>query len=151
MPTPLTTWTCDTCGQEISRAEDGYVVWRPTSAASPQAGYRIVHKNNGNGTTCDPGSQNGYQASRALPDFLGPDGLAALLAMLSPGPLKGPAGGDLEVRDLDEWVDLVRRVQTPWYEQARVRFQDEQIQQDHADSNETWPYLPDTLRRIAEA
>lgn len=149
MTAPLTTWTCDTCGQEISNAKDGYVVWRATSAANPKADYRIVHQNK-NGSTCDPGAQGGYQRSQALPDFLGPDGLATLLAMLSPGPLKGPAS-EPDIRDLDEWVDFVRRVQTPWYEQARTRFDDDQIQQDYADSNETWPYLPDTLHRIAQS
>lgn len=137
-------WLCDTCGQIIKRARDGYVVWRKPTAQAPTADYRIIHQGQ-----CDPGSSAGFTSSLALTDLLGAEGLAWLLAWLSPGPLLGPSDPQ-PPQDLDAYVDLVRRLQTPWYEQARPRFQDTKVLQDLAGANEIYPYLPTTLRRIAE-
>jgi len=42
---------------------------------------------------------------------------------------------------LDEYVDLVRRVQTPHYEEARLRFSDEKTRHWLSDVNEYYPWL----------
>jgi hypothetical protein len=53
------------------------------------------------------------------------------------------------VADLDQFVDLVHRLHTPHYEQARRNFTDPDIRDAFADSNEYVPYLQRSLRDIA--
>jgi hypothetical protein len=155
---PLTTWLCDTCHEPITaEPNDGMVVWK-TRRSGPEEedgneyyGFMIVHKTISSDPAprrCDPGDREGYLGSLDLPKFLGPEGLAMLLSWLSPGPVKGY--DYCRVASLDEFTDLVRRVQTPWYEQARPHFGDELTQHWLGDANEYYPYLPETLRRIAE-
>ncbi len=145
--TPLTTWTCDTCREEITAPDLGIVVWRADGAFKAYD-FKIVHQSGVNGQGgCDPGAGAGYVSNLNLPFLLGENGLAYLLSMLSAGPLKG--GGGITVSDLDGFVDLTRRLQTPWYEQARARFGDEDVQIDLADASEVFPYLPETLKEIA--
>lgn len=71
-----------------------------------------------------------------------------LLSWLSDGPLKG-GNSRSQVVNLNEYVDLVRRVQTPYYEEARPRFDEEKIRDAYGDANECAPYRPDNLREIA--
>jgi hypothetical protein len=52
--------------------------------------------------------------------------------------------------DMDAYVDLIRRLQTPWYEEARSFFQTESIQNGWGIANEVAPYDPESLRQIAE-
>lgn len=54
-----------------------------------------------------------------------------------------------DVASLEEWADLVRRVQVPWYEEARQHLRDPEVQDYLADSNEYFPYLPETLEKVA--
>ena len=74
-----------------------------------------------------------------------------MLAFLSPGPLIKDREGEpfSRAQDLDEYVDLFRRFQTPWYEEARGRWSDSETQQKLADANEIYPYTPDVLVRVA--
>lgn len=53
--------------------------------------------------------------------------LAMLLSWLSHGPLVGPSETMPEVHDFDEYVNLVRRLHTPYYEEARGRFSDDDM------------------------
>lgn len=143
---PLTTWTCDTCGEEIDRVVDGYVVWRVVDDEKHKYGdYRIVHQER-----CDPGSNRGFNSSMPLESFLGEEGLAMLLSWLSHGPLVGSSERMPEVNDFDEYVDLVRRLHTPYYEQARARFHEEDVRYRFGDANTYLPYRPEELRSIAE-
>lgn len=111
MTTPLTTWICDTCGEDITDAERALVVWRNEGRLGYD--FRIVHKNM-DGRQCDPESRDGFVLHTELSSFLGADGLAYALSLLSPGPILG--GDDVRVKDFNGFVDLVRRTQTPWYE-----------------------------------
>ena len=52
------------------------------------------------------------------------------------------------VNDFDEFVDFIRRVQTPFYEQARRHFSNEDVLDEYCDSNEHLPYLPEELKDI---
>lgn len=140
MPSPLTTWTCDTCGDPVD-AEEGYVIWKDTAGQAHD--FRIIHKKR-----CD---DKDLQSSLPLADLIGPAGLAKLLSFLSYGRLEQmkaePARPD-RIGDIDEFVDFVRRVQTPYYEQARPLFSDYQVQERMADWNEVAPYLPEELEKL---
>ena len=84
-------------------------------------------------------------------EFLGDKGLAYTLSFLSAGPVQSALGGapQCEISDFDGFVDFLRRVQTPYYEEARRHFRDPDLLDDFADANEVLPYLPDELQRIA--
>ena len=125
-------WECDQCGASIDDAGAGYVLWDRRDGG-PE-GYRIIHRGQ-----CDDKS---YRSSMPLDSFLGPDGLNSLLGFLSIGPIKRALGeaGKPAVRDMDAFVDFVRRVQIPGYEQVRQHFGDPDILDRFADATETYPY-----------
>jgi hypothetical protein len=120
-------------------ASDGYVIWNQSSKG-PQ-GFKIIHQGQ-----CDDGVS---MASAALEDFLGADGLTRILAMLSYGQLRN-AGAPNPPSDMNEFVDFVRRVQTPYYEEARVHFADPEVRSSRSDWNEVKPYRVADLRHLAE-
>ena len=141
MDQPFTKWYCDVCGESIEAAANGYVIWKPVD----DHGFKIVHKKR-----CD---QRDHISSKALPEFLGPEGLTYLLSKLSIGPiLQDVDGAALHRRpNLDEYVDFTRRVQIPYYEEARRLFGTQRVMDDFHDANEHMPYWPDRLKRMIEA
>lgn len=142
MNEPLTTWCCDVCGQWIEDVEQGYVIWK-TGDGLKDRSFKIIHKSRCN--------LKDHRASAALRDFLGSNGLAYLLSKLSVGPIRKKIGGEsyCSIADLDEFVDLIRRVQTPFYEEARRKFGKGEILEDHSTNNEALPYFPEQLMKIA--
>jgi hypothetical protein len=152
---PLQVWSCDVCGEPVTgEPNDGLVVWQSTRTDEGYLdhNFMIVHKTNDHAPDsrrCDPGSANGFRSSVDLERFLGAHGLAMLLGWLSVGPLKG-GGTAPRVQNMDEFVDFFRRVQTPYYEEARPRFDDEKTHHWLDDANEYYPYVPETLSRIAD-
>jgi len=143
MTTPLTVWTCDACRDDITDPTNAFVIFNYDDQERA-VDFHIVHHNN-YGKRCDPPAMPG---SIELSHLLGPDGLAQLLSFLSPGPIKGGSGAT--VGDLNGFVDLVRRVQTPWYEQARDFWTTDKTQEHFGDNNEYRPYVPEHLERIAK-
>ena len=143
MSKPLSTWFCDVCGNIIETPESGYVTWK-TSGSAGSHSFKIIHK-----IKCD---LKDHIASAELTQFLGERGLTYLLSHLSAGPIIISATGSSHrtVSNIDEFVDFLRRLQIPYYEQARRKFLLHQVSEDYADSNEVYPYLPDTLKRIAD-
>lgn len=121
----------------IESAEDGYVVWE--DSASGDAGFEIIHHGR-----CD---KSGKSNSGALRNVLGSDGLAKLTSHLSYGILKEGFGQPM-IADMDGFVDFFRRVQLPYYEEARTGLLSEQ--EEWSDANEVRPYLQDVLQRIAK-
>lgn len=141
MDQPLVKWYCDSCGDVIEDVNGGYVIWEHTREGKLR-GFKIIHQ-----SRCD---RHDYRASAALRGFVGPDGLARLLAFLSDGRLRAKAGqvSRCDIEDMDEFVDFFRRVQTPLYEEARRLFKDTDLRIDYADANETLPYTQVELDRM---
>lgn len=141
MDKPLQHWYCDVCDGKIEDVESGYVIWRSTGLG--YRGFKIVHQ-----SKCDSDS---YPASAALKNFIGSSGLNYLMSFLSPGPLMTRnRGGTPSVTDFDEFSDFVRRVQIPYYEEARRFFGIEEVINHFCDANEVYPYTPDVLKSIIE-
>jgi hypothetical protein len=140
-------WVCDSCGDLITDPPTSLLVWR-RDADGKRVDFKIVHKSI-DGRTCDPGDRAGYRNSVELHNLLGPEGQAHLLSMVSAGPFHGPGETPPDIADFDQWVDVFRRLQTPWYEEARSRFDDDDVQAAFAGSNETQPYRPESLEAIA--
>ncbi|WP_420121434.1 hypothetical protein [Nakamurella sp.] len=76
------------------------------------------------------------------------DGLSLLLAFLSAGPGR-PGEGGPAVQDLDEFVDLIRRLHVPYYEPARDRFDDPAVREALRRGDRVGPYQSPELRRLA--
>ena len=151
MLTPLTYWYCDTCDGIIEKPEDGNVIWQMGSSRQmgDRSGYhdfKIVHKS---GCNYD---RRVYMAWMPLGIFLGEYGKSFLLSFLSSGPIifNVNRGTHRYVGSIDDFVDLFRRVQTPYYEEARRRFGDESLLYDLSADNEYAPCLVKNLKQIIE-
>jgi hypothetical protein len=140
---PLKQWYCDVCGDIIQKPGDGYVLWKRDEKFSDYD-FKIVHKK-----TCEDITKH---PSMSLEIFLGEDGVQYLLTFLSIGKIKKNIGQSSKwsVKDMDEFVDFFRRVQTPYYEEARTKFGVAQLLNDLFTENETGPYLEGQLKNIAE-
>lgn len=140
MQNPLTAWRCDRCGEQVTE-ETGYVVWN--HERGERTDIRIIHQ-----AKCDNAE---YRASAPLRDFLGPDGLIKCTAMLSLGILnmsRSRGKTSIAPEDLphpDIWVDFVRRVQTPHYEEARSKLRGAELREYFGGLNEVAPYLQRSL------
>lgn len=145
---PLNRWACDHCGDQITDPNLGLVVWRDEDRVAHD--FRVVHKSV-HGRHCDPGAESGFTSSTEISNFLGDLGQAKLLSFLSVGPVIALQDGYRRTRvaDLDQFVDLFRRFQTPWYEEARSQWDAEHTQHWLADASETYPYTPAVLQRVA--
>ena len=111
---PPTQWICDRCRQVIESPEQGMVEWLQEvdeSVPSVRAyGLRIIHHDQYSPSaphnTCR--LHRGEFCDMPLHDLVGPKGLQLLLEFLDPQPAakyRGP-----QVRDLREWVNLVKRI-----------------------------------------
>lgn len=144
MSEPLTTWFCDSCDDPITDLDASLLTW-DSDEGGRATEFRIVHKNM-DGRDCDDPR---FSSSTELSNYVGPAGLAALLSFLSAGPLIGKLDSFPIVANFDQFVDVVRRLHTPWYEEARRRFQEESVREALGDASETLPYLPEVLKRVA--
>jgi hypothetical protein len=142
-------WICDICGSEIPKPEVGLIIFRE-SDARPMFDFKIVHKAMAPWNCWRKADADGYRASHELSWGLGIDGLSTLLSFLSRGPVNGGGHPDVAPEDLDGYVDLVRRLQVPYYEQARRRFRSSGVREALAGVNEIYPYTLDNLRWAAE-
>jgi hypothetical protein len=139
---PLSQWKCDACGQIIERPEMGWVEWLagPTRGTKAHA-FRIVH----NSSRCQYPSMARVHDIHLI-HLLGPDGLATLLEVLSPG---GHTGNREEgVASLDEWGELVRRLHIPHYEEARQYWADAEADNFFSRSPEHARYSQTTILDI---
>lgn len=129
MWTPLQQFKCDKCGSIIQSPREGVLEW--TDDKDPISGYpvakdfRIVHHNaysplraqNGRGCTIHFSSSPYLDAS--LDELLNSaSGTAYLLGMLDAGPMHNPNAIN-QVQDVREFVELMRRLLIPYYEEAR--------------------------------
>jgi hypothetical protein len=130
---PLKQWICDQCGELIQKPEHGCVEWLEDSGHH-KFGFRIVHhaphspRRDGDGDCYYSKNKRGGDSQPTA--FLGTDGLVRLTSWIDAGkefdePYPGPM-----VNNLREWASLVRRLHVPYYEEARLYFD-----QAHEDGN----------------
>lgn len=139
-------WTCDKCSNDVTLNGLGLVAARHDSADPNRLlqDWKIVHKN-----TCDPGASAGYVTSLDVERLVGPAGQAQLLSLLSAGPLMN-SGPSNRIGDFDAFVDVFRRLHTPFYEEARLQFSEPDVQHRFSDSNQYHPYIPEVLETIVK-
>ncbi|MBI4438214.1 hypothetical protein HY631_04650 [Candidatus Uhrbacteria bacterium] len=109
-------WRCDTCGKQIKTEDDGWVEWVTVvdqkKGTSTGRDLRLVHHGK-----CQFNEQKEYKkdggiiGDLGLSDFLGPDGLVALLELMERGEIPQK-----------EVVAMIQRLHVPGYENARPHF-----------------------------
>lgn len=137
---PLTQWWCDKCGEIIESSKDAIVLFD-----SDRTFMHIVHQ-----VRCDDNSINSCHHLRV---YLGLEGMNWLLSDLSVGPVMSEdcVRRECSVKDMDVFVDFFRRVQVPYYEEARRKFRNESIRYYLEGANEASPYTQSSLKKIAKA
>jgi hypothetical protein len=142
MPTNSAGWYCDVCGELISTPEEGYVIWN-VDEEHLDHGFLVIH----NGKCDNPK----YPSSIALADLVGPDGLSHLMAFLSVGSLRADPDYPTKpsIANIDDFVDLVRRLHVPHYEEARRHFDNGGVREAMSDANEYYPYVGKVMQKIA--
>ncbi len=150
---PLHEWICDTCGGIIRSPDQGNVEWL-RDRDGKQYGFRIVHYG-----PWSPRQPKGhcYEYHRhldredvPLKTFIGSNGLAALLAFLDVGPNHDETFQGPWVSDIREFVEFMRRVTIPYYEEARRLWDKGKGDGFFAGAGAVWTYLPDNLKRLVE-
>ena len=148
---PIQQWICDSCSEIISTHEQGYVEWMETD--KKMHSFRIVHH-----APYSPRKQKGsscYYANSErggdlhLRDLVGAQGLLILTSWIDRGEWHTSKYEGPRVRDLREWTTLCRRLQVPYYEEAR-RYREELSEVYSDGANEIYLYLPETLKHIIE-
>jgi hypothetical protein len=115
-------WRCSTCGELVTRIEDGWVEWLACEEEGRAflTGLRLVHRREASPRDigCQYDVRTEFRRYRSIVEglslerFVGPDGLMLLLSMIA-----------AEQNSAGEIIELVKRVQIPGYEQARELFQ----------------------------
>ena len=124
---PLEQFFCDSCGEIILTPEEGWVEWigNTFDAKYLTYGYRIVHH-----ASASPRKEEGMDCynytkqigvnDRNLKSFMGDNILIALYNFLDKGSHKRQNYLGPDVEDMREFVDFMRRLTIPYYEEARL-------------------------------
>lgn len=146
---PLQQWICDVCGGIIEKPEDGYVVWSRDIDKKLDR-IRIVHKNKIVGDKrvgCD--RDKSFPLSMDLKSFLGPKGIVRLLSMVDPGPNFTNEYED-RIANKRLFLEFVRRLQIPYYEEARLYWNEAMADGFFDGANEIKTYDPEDLQSLVE-
>ena len=150
---PLSQWICDSCGQVIEKPDHGWVEWKDQPKALDIRGIRIVHhapasprRSNGRNCYYSDAERGG---DLPLSSFLGTDGLVELSSWIDIGKEKDPDGSIVPRVDLREWTVFFRRVQVPYFEEARNYFETAHANE-FGEANEVAFYLPEHLKEMIE-
>jgi hypothetical protein len=151
---PLEQWYCDKCGEVIASARDGSIEWLVEDDVADA--FRVVHRAGASprypGGDCYFHTAHRGRHERQLDGCVGPAGLPYLLSFLDLGPVHDPnEERTMRVRSVREFVEIMRRLTLPYYEEARTLWglatEDGFFD---AGGNEIWVYSPDTLKTLIE-
>jgi len=155
---PQQQYICDYCGELISSTEEGYVEWlserNEETGRSEYHGFKIVHHKLFSPNK-DAGGSNLYthtpgRSDWPLRDFTGEAKMAHILSLIDVGPYHDPDFGGPRVRDVREYIEFVRRLTIPYYEEARQYWGKALDDGYFASANEVWIYLPENLKELIE-
>ena len=154
MLVPLKQWICDSCGKIINSAEDGWVEWLSGKETFNSCyGFKIVHNDGsspqGKGA-CFPYRKEQGSSSDLLDRFMGEKGYVNLLSFLDWGPYVIPEYKGPRVKDIREFIEFMRRLTVPYYEEARMFFKEALADGDLDPSSVGMIYDPEDLKRIVD-
>lgn len=93
--------------------------------------------------------KNGY-SDLDLSSFLETNGLSRLIGLIDPGEFYSPNLTSPKTSNFRKWVILVRRLQTPYYEETRFYFKQAESDGWFNGISEDAPYKEDFLYRIIQ-
>lgn len=159
MLNPLTQFICDTCGEIINSPKEGWIEWiSPWESEDDKRlcfDFRIVHH-----LTSSPlgiNSNDGcYQHTDAigrsdlnLDNFTNKEtGMAHILKFLDVGPYHEQNYEGPYIKDMREYVEIIRRLTIPYYEEARLYWSQALEDGYFDDANEVWMYKTDNLKQL---
>lgn len=122
---PLKQWICDFCETIINSPEDGWVEWLSGKETFNSCfGFKIVH-NYGSSPRGKGGCFPYIEESPSnmhLIHFIGEKGYVYLLSFLDLGPDVIPEYKGPRVKDIREFIEFMKRLTIPYYEEARLYF-----------------------------
>jgi hypothetical protein len=146
---PLEQFICDTCGEVINEPKDGCIEWK-FNEDGDRSEFLIVHHKTKSLLEGENGCYQHNDGMLPLENFLGARGIVQLTSFLDPGSYFGSDFESPDVLDIREYTELVRRLQIPYYEEAR-NYWGIAISEGHFDgANEVSLYLPDSLKSLIE-
>ncbi|WP_311276387.1 hypothetical protein [Methylobacterium sp. WCS2018Hpa-22] len=117
----LRQWLCDSCREVIFSPEDAWVEWLGHRDGG-RTGFRICHHQ----LATPEGFQSYsiFDAASGRPNMhmnrlIGPNGLLRLMEMVEDQGSFSNSSGYRRVANMKEFLELMRRVQIPHYEEAR--------------------------------
>ncbi len=139
---PLNQWYCDSCGEMIETADDGWLEWyHERDEHFNNKGFRIVHHDSSCMYDTDVMFQQGKSTSDMhLNSFVGADGLVNLLSKIQ----------YKSVKDEAELVEVIRRLHVPYYEEARKLHNEAERDGFFDGENELTRYLTETSKNIVK-
>lgn len=144
---PLHQWVCDICGEIIEKPEDGYIQFHYQDSKCDD--IIIVHH-----LTKSPRREYNeegcykYQSDLDLKSYLSHEGIARMISRMDLGEYHEPDYEGPRVSDIRKWADVFRRLQIPYYEEARL-YWNRALNDGYFDgANEIWPYLPQNLEML---
>jgi len=156
---PLKQFICDTCGEVIQRPEDGWVEWisdrKDESSARLSTGFQIVHH-----ITASPLAESNAEGCYTSREHRSHDHLdhfleekykmAHILKFLDNGPYHEPEYRGPHIGDMREYVEFIRRITIPYYEEARLYWQQALDDNYFDDPNEIAIYGTDALNGLVK-
>lgn len=141
-------WICDACGGVIEQPQDGYVQWHRNSNSQIDD-FAIVHHISASPRKHQSNGCYIYNSDSDLSSFLGAHGIVELHALIDAGPYHMPQYKPM-VTDIRKWSDFYKRLQLPYYEEARLYWNRAISDNYFGDSNEIYIYIPENLKRMIE-
>jgi len=158
---PLKQWICDNCEERIEKPGDGWLEWLVDKTESPikgqphYHGFKIVHHLSSSPKQpfddCyyyKQSPEHQLHMGAALADFLGQHGLIRLLMFIHSGPVHEKQYSGPHVKDCKEWAEIFRRLNFPYYEEARYYMTRARDTGFLNQFNEITCYLPETLKEV---
>jgi len=111
---PLEEFICDVCGGVIEDLEKG-ILNADSNETMQYHNFSIVHQGK-----CDSRAKH---VSFHLNSVVGPNSIGTLINLIHSGPVADPKGtGEIEIADHVEFAEIMRRLQVPYYDEARQYF-----------------------------
>lgn len=156
MMEPLKQFICDECGEIIEIPEEGFVEWTREMVAGKlyTSGFRIVHNK-----FYSPYKQTRAHGCYKYNDHPGRSDTHLehllempqqyLLSFLDLGQFHDIDGNSCSIKDFREYADFARRLTVPYYEEARLYF-DDAMSDGYSECNPYLIFKEDTLKRMIE-
>ena len=150
---PLKQFVCDYCGEIIDSPREGWIEWITEYGDDGRRyayGFKIVH--HAVYSPRRPKDCYHYTDSEGRSDMhLGHVmNMGYLLHFLDVGPYHEPEYLGPSVRDVREFVEIMRRLTTPYYEEARLYWEKALADGFFSGASPVWIYQPETLKSLIE-